>query len=174
MKVKDKLPLSEWLQGSKVIDHLGKYLVLYHGTNKLFEHFDDTQTPMVSGTLRGFYFTSDKSAAQDYGKNLMVVMVNLKNPFVGSPMDHYREVHGIQKPGFGASPEVFARNRAVTPQVVKDWLIEQGHDGVIIPSGSVYFDHDEVIAFNPDQIRIIQTITPEMALKASHAPTPSP
>ena len=157
-----KIPLSDWIRGTKVLDAHGRPLVLYHGTNMLFDLFEEADTPLVPGSLRAFYFTSNKEAAMEYGKNLMVVLVNLKNPFIGLPIDHYRKAHGIERPGFGSSPEVFARNKAVTPKVVKDWLIEQGYDGAIVPSGTSYFDHDEVIAFHPEQIRIVKTLTPQM------------
>ena len=146
-----KVSLQEWIKGTKVLDKDGKPLVLYHGTIQLFDRFVESEKPLVPGSLRGHYFSSDKGAAAEYGKNLIIALVNLKNPFVGLPMDRYREVH------------VFARNKSVTPQAVKEWLIDQGYDGVIIPSGASYFDHDEIIAFHADQIRIIKTMTPEMA-----------
>lgn len=164
-----KISLRDWISGTKVVDKTGKPLILYHGTNQLFDLFDESQDPMISGTIRGFYFTSNKSAAQEYGKNLMVTLVNLKNPFVGVAKDEYREAHGLKRPGFGSSPEVFAQDKAVTPQVIKAWLVEKGHDGIIVPSGSSYFDHDEVIAFYAYQIRVIQTITPGMIMTSTCA-----
>ncbi|MDU8351000.1 hypothetical protein RYA05_03715 [Pseudomonas syringae pv. actinidiae] len=168
MSAPAKISLQEWIKGTKVLDKDGKPLVLYHGTMQLFDRFVESEKPLVPGSLRGHYFSSDKGAAAEYGKNLIIALVNLKNPFVGLPMDRYREVYAIERPGFGSSPEVFARNKRVTPQAVKEWLIDQGYDGVIIPSGASYFDHDEVIAFHADQIRIIKTMTPEMAPSASN------
>lgn len=163
-----KVPLRDWLSGSRVLGADGRPLVLYHGSNNIFNDFELNDSPLVRGSLRGFYFTSDKQAALEYGETLYVVFVNLKNPFIGCPFSGYRDIHGIELPGFGSPPEVFAKHRSVTPSAVKEWLIDQGYDGVIIPAYAKYVDHDEIIAFDNKQVRIMKTMTAQPEISVSH------
>jgi hypothetical protein len=142
---------------SKVRGADGALLVLYHGTTSTFTDFDVVKNPSGYGNLRGFYFTSDRSAAEDYGPVVMAVHLDFKNPFIGNPFAHYAQVHGIEKPGFGSRPEVFAKYKAVTHTVVKDYLIAQGFDAVIIEAQDNYLAHDEYIAFNREQIKVISS-----------------
>ena len=56
---------------------------LYHGTNAVFTQFDpETIGKRDSGWFgKGFYFTQSKGEAATYGKNVMQVYLDMKNPF---------------------------------------------------------------------------------------------
>ena len=61
----------EWFGDSKVVDEKGNPLVVYHGTDKEFNIFDESYTAFNTdnqGFLgRGFYFTTRKEDASQYG-----------------------------------------------------------------------------------------------------------
>lgn len=59
--------------GSQVVDSSGNPLLVYHGTNAVFEDFQ-------IGRSGGIYFTSNIHYASSYGRNIMPAYVNLKNP----------------------------------------------------------------------------------------------
>lgn len=144
-----------WLGSTKAVDAAGAPLVLYHGTHAVFDTFIESVNPSGRGNLKGFYFTTDRSAAEEFGPVVMEVCLNLQQPFVGNPRQYYAEHLGVEVPGFGSPPSAWVQYRAVTPQAVRDHLISEGFDGVIIPSRAVYNDHDEYIVFSPEQIYVI-------------------
>lgn len=55
---------------------------VYHGTNTYFNIFSMNYFGKTDDGYygKGFYFTPDKSEAQDYGKNILNVYLNLHNP----------------------------------------------------------------------------------------------
>ncbi|MDR1542839.1 MAG: hypothetical protein LBS50_00215, partial [Prevotellaceae bacterium] len=61
---------------SKVVDENGEPLVVYHGTNNKFTEFDTHRNNYLTGT----WFTPNKKRAITYGRNLMGVFLNVKNP----------------------------------------------------------------------------------------------
>jgi hypothetical protein len=63
---------------SKVIDNNGEPLVLFHGSDSVFNEF---QIPEIAGVMgRGVYLTTDLSMAKFYGKNVYTLFANIKNP----------------------------------------------------------------------------------------------
>ena len=64
---------------SKVVNEKGEPLLMYHGTSSDFNIFDKK---LIKSTNygKGFYFTSDLSKAQQYGKNIKAVYLDVKNP----------------------------------------------------------------------------------------------
>ncbi|MEG0869663.1 MAG: hypothetical protein RSG77_21860 [Hafnia sp.] len=149
------LEYPEAVANTRVCGAEGKPLLVYHGTRSIFTIFELSDKPLARGNLRGFYFTSNLEAAMEYGPHIMMAYIDLKNPFIGNAFDHFTQVHGITKPGFGSSPEVFEKYKAVTPTAVKAFLIAEGYDGVIVPANTGYMDHDEIVAFESNQIHLI-------------------
>jgi hypothetical protein len=69
---------------SKIVDESGKPLVVYHGTNSSeFEVFDKKYIGnRDSGWFgKGFYFALSKAEAGTYGRNVVPVYLNIRNPF---------------------------------------------------------------------------------------------
>lgn len=66
---------------SKVVDKNGEPLVVYHGTNNIFTIFKRDLNPEDEGVYgKGLYFASWKEYAEEYGKNIMSVFLNIRNP----------------------------------------------------------------------------------------------
>ena len=79
---------------SKIVDENGEPLIVYHRSKKKFNLFDvDKQ---LNGWLgKGFYFSGSKLEFKDYGRTLLSVFLNIKNPFIvkgESPTDFLYEV----------------------------------------------------------------------------------
>jgi len=129
---------------SKVADENGEPLVVYHGSDSEFYEFDINK--QVKGWRgKGFYFTSNKSEALDYGSSIYEVFLNLRNPF---------NVKGdkIKKDGSVEFAKDFilqvtdAYNTYVDTKIVKEILIENKKDG--IEEGNWY------VAYYPNQIKL--------------------
>jgi hypothetical protein len=157
----------EDLLETKVVDEKGEPLTVFHGTNAKFDEFKIGRSPLAPGNIEGAFFTSDIEEAKEFGKNVIPVKLDFKNPFVGKIGDiteFYADKHGIKKPdfgqkGFGMTEADWVEYRKITPDVTKDFLIEQGFDSVIQEhrDGS-----KEYIAFEPEQIkRIVEAPTPQ-------------
>ena len=58
------------VNASKVIDENGEPLVVWHGSDKDYNIFDKDKTYNSRGYLKitGFYFTTNKKEAKEYGK----------------------------------------------------------------------------------------------------------
>ena len=60
---------TRWFGDSKVVDKAGKPLVVYHGTDRVFEHFDTRELGRFTGAKsakKGFFFTSSSQNAGIY------------------------------------------------------------------------------------------------------------
>lgn len=66
----------EKFKGSLAVDCYGRPLVLYHGTNKVFDKFKIPDTGKTAGT--GVFFTDNYEIALTYGKNIHTVYLVLK------------------------------------------------------------------------------------------------
>ncbi len=134
---------------------LGK--TFFHGSNRLFKGFSDPQIPRgAHGNIAAIYLTSDWEAAEDYGQNVYEVKASITNPYIGCPKQLLRAHLSQPAPGFGKPAEAYKKDaELINPASIKQHLMDLGFDGVFIPAGMSYFDHDEVIALSPDQLEII-------------------
>jgi uncharacterized protein YeaO (DUF488 family) len=74
-----------WFGDSKVVDSEGRPLVVYHGTDAEFSEF--SKSKMREGRIgKGFYFTSSKEEALQYGKNVIPVYLKIDKLFNGRTM----------------------------------------------------------------------------------------
>ena len=123
----------------------GSPKVFYHGTNANFDAFDTNK--LANGWLgKSFYFTDTKKKAKGYGKNVMSIYLNIKNPYISKAIDNYGFVREV-KEQFNIKENYGEFDPA---QVLK----EHGYDGV------VYKDWNDDIgyiytAFSPNQIKSI-------------------
>lgn len=142
----------DWFKGSRVVDETGKPLRLYHGTVRQFESFDpDAQkrNKAFSGD-RGFYFTRHPEDASNYAEGIRWLgEVGIQS---GS---NVRPVYvNIQKPIYAKEAPAL-----ITPEQLSQ-LKKDGYDGIIYRNG------DEVVAFEPEQIRPAFGPTPEVLAEA--------
>lgn len=66
---------------SKVVDENGEPMVVYHGTNNTFTTFKRDLNPEDEGVYgKGLYFASWREYSKEYGKRIMPVFLNIRNP----------------------------------------------------------------------------------------------
>jgi len=127
---------------SKVVDENGEPMVVYHGTKDYFEIFDKDKIGSNYYYSNGFFFTNDKSSADNYSfmsndfKNrgyVFEVYLNIKNPLNENAIDYYGAV------------DKYDRNYID----IMDSVSLNSNDGVIITSnnGNLF------VALNPNQIK---------------------
>lgn len=93
----------------------GKLRKLYHGTNSgKFTVFNKSYIASASGDSgffgKGFYFAYSKEEAHYYGRNIMEVFLDIKNPF--NIRDEFYKLNGTESPDYNASRAVFVVNFA--------------------------------------------------------------
>lgn len=90
LKQTETKEFKEWFGNSKVVDEKGEPLVVYHGTNANFSHFEKTSIK-IDNLGKGFYFTNDPEIASSYSENrtkerggaasVLKIYLKLENPF---------------------------------------------------------------------------------------------
>lgn len=115
-----------WFGDSKVVDEQGRPLIVYHGTDSKFDTFDKSKNWHGGLTYgKGFYFTPQKSLAQEYGKNIISAYIKATKP-------------------------VESYDRFLSQSTI-DSFIGYGYDAVF---GLTSNDKiDEIVVFEPNQIK---------------------
>ena len=163
----------KWFGDSKVVDEQGRPLVVYHGTDADINTFEkekiSSKTKNYGYYGYGFYFTPFKNQAEFYGKNIMPVYLNLKNPFI----DSRENIINIAKP-FLEMMDNERLTRRFNDRVENDYdfdsrfitesgdrilatewtayLKSLGYDGVVHKIGT----EEEYAAFEPNQIKSVE------------------
>jgi hypothetical protein len=128
----------------------------YHGTdNKIEGNFDEKfigtgidSSPFVGGIGmlgKGFYFTPSKRKASDYGEYVIEAELAINNPLMIGKGSEFDSIYDATKSIAGR--EVY---RAEFQPILK----KAGYDG-IIKRDYHYSDLDEIVAFDADQITIV-------------------
>lgn len=143
----------DWFGDSKVVDAEGRPLVVYHGTTKDFDAFDNSKTGANDMGLwgRGHYFASAPTSANSYalrqgdGARVIPVYVSIQNPLVlrtGSDLV-------TRLPDGTNTRKLIGQN--LDGSKIKSIALDGGHDGVIQikPDGSI----GDLVAFQPEQIK---------------------
>lgn len=150
-----------WFGDSKVVDEQGRPLVVYHGTNAVFDEFDARFIKSSTGRADlgyGYYFSSEKTGSGDssadwYGNIIMPVYLKSEKPFIVPENDSYgielgKKLLSIDpniktKMGEKISERVEKNKqilmRDISPSDILNLLLENKYDGVI--SGSEYVVH---------------------------------
>lgn len=139
---------------SKVVNpKTGEPLVVYHGTNAEFTSFDKMKAGSGNDKgLRGkgFYLSPNPMTATNYGKNVIDEFVSIRNPF--NPFD-FKTKSDIAS-YLNIDEDIFSFTQDVEFKVYQSYsgtlssaIKDAGHDGVI------YLKRQEVIAFEPNQIK---------------------
>ena len=72
----------QFFSDSKVVDGKGNLQVVYHGTNNEFYTFNKELVGKgIDQFGAGYYFTTDKGGAENYGSRVLDVYLNIKKPF---------------------------------------------------------------------------------------------
>lgn len=142
---------------SKMIGMSGRPKVFYHGTDKDFSVFSKDAIGSNTGELgwygKGFYFASDYLQAGHYGKNILEVYLNIRNPFYidAEHLMRYRDDLGLTEEELrNSDPARFLKNNRLSMKL-SDLLEKDGYDGIVYSEDGVSFS--EVIAFHPNQIK---------------------
>lgn len=134
-----------WFGGSKLVDPEGQPVRVYHGTNASFDVFDRAMSGKGPSKL-GFWFTDSPDFAENFGDVLMPAYLALRNPkrLTQEQWGRLREAHG-------GDAAFFAKMR--------DDLMAQGYDGIIVPGGMTKLGKMEVrdpgvmAVFEPTQVK---------------------
>ena len=153
----------------------GKLLVCYHASASTFDAFDKSKIGSGNGGAnygRGFYFTPRKELANEYGE-AKEYYLNITNPYHYHQNDKNTILSILDKSGYGYKKEYidslddefllwdadliddilyFALIDASPWEALSDMLVKAGYDGIIAD--------DEIIAFEPNQIKRLTTKTP--------------
>lgn len=150
-----------WFGDSKVSDWQGNPIVVYHGTENNFKIFKNLGKSRQIGANIGFFFTDSKDMAKQYAddKRVMPVYLSLQNPLIVEP-DSTIEIFGEELEIKDAFDFLTQLGRIKSEQEIKEELIKQGYDGIILNNTNVdtrsYEDiHNVYIAFNPEQIKSV-------------------
>ena len=146
----------DWFGASKVATPEGMPLQVYHGTNAPgFEVFDPSTAGGKTGNVTtplGHFFTDQPNEASRYatswgaeGGNVRPAYLSLQNPYE-MPKSEFDKLAMSVFRGEKTEPEAMAHSAGLRQQ-----LIDQGHDGIVIP-GSGKGRPTEYVAFHPEQI----------------------
>lgn len=125
-----------FFKNSKVRDEDGNLRVVYHGTSENFTVFDRTKT-RANMDIQGMFFSPYDIDAEGYG-NTKAYYLNIANP-----ADESTAIKALMKFKGQNGAGIKAR----------ELLVSQGYDGV-------YNGYDEYIAFEPNQIKLIDNLNP--------------
>ena len=135
-QVNDTPAFRAWFADSKVVGQDGKPLLVYHGTNKLFNQFDASYS--ATNDFPGFFFTQDARNASMYAsswgtKNAHVIPAYVK---ISNPADETVLRAIAQETGL---------SRKRQPAAFRAELERRGYDGIMTSS--------EVVVFDPTNIK---------------------
>jgi hypothetical protein len=147
----------KWFGNSKVSEN-GTPLICYHGTKDAsINKFDISKagSNTDSGMWgKGFYFTSYKKYADTYNRNkdgggrTFSVFLSIKNPLM---INDKKDIPKINIPN--KTIEDMRNAPFAYSNMFRDWLIENGHDGVI---DSLSPTTKQYVALYPNQIKSIE------------------
>ena len=143
---------ADFFRNSKVRDDKGRLLVCYHGTDKEFSEFDKKR--IKNGTFgNGFYFTTSKQSASQYGKNIKGCYLNAKK-IIDIP-EEFEDITEFVIEEMNMGKFVQLTNKEAT-----DILIHRGYDAITTP---MYYNDDNFeyyVVFEPNQIKSITNKEP--------------
>jgi hypothetical protein len=127
----------KYFANSQVTDENGNLLVVYHGSDSDFTVFDKTKS-RANMDIQGNFFSPWELDAKGYGNNVKAYYLNITNPASSSV-------------GYKALNRFKGQNNAGVK--AREYLISLGYDGV-------NNDNEEYIAFNSEQIKLVDNKTP--------------
>ena len=157
----DSKYFKKWFGDSKVVDKNGKPLVVYHGTENNFKIFKNLGQSRQIGANIGFFFTSDKDMAKEYanGGRVLPTYLSIKNPLIIEPNSIVNIFN--QEIKITDAFDFFTQlDTLKSEQEVKDELLNQGYDGIILNDTNVDTPfiqniHDVYVALDNKQIKSV-------------------
>ena len=157
----DSKYFKKWFGNSKVVDENGEPLVVYHGTENNFKIFKNLGQSRQIGANVGFFFTDSENMAKEYANNKRVIptYLSLQNPLIVEPNSTV-EMFGENIEITDAFDFFTQMDTRVSEQDLKNELIKQGYDGVILRNTNVDTPfmqdiHDVYVAFDNTQIKSV-------------------
>lgn len=157
----DSSYFKKWFGDSKVVDENDEPLVVYHGTENNFKIFKNLGQSRQIGANVGFFFTDSENMAKEYANNkrVMPTYLSLQNPLIVEPNSTV-EMFGENIEITDAFDFFTQMDTRVSEQDLKNELIKQGYDGVILRNTNVDTPfmqdiHDVYVAFDNTQIKSV-------------------
>lgn len=123
------------MPNSKILDEDGNLLLVYHGSDADFNEFDRTKS-RANMDIQGNFFSPYEIESAGYGENVRKFYLNIENP--ASESESYAALNR-----FSGENEAGIKAR--------EYLIEQGYDGVM--------NYDEFITFDSEQSKSADPVT---------------
>lgn len=154
----------EYFKDSKVRDENGNLLVMYHGTEAnvglpddyWFTIFDIDKAGSHGSMLGdGFYFTSDRSHAEQYAHtkgNIYETYLNIKNPLNLNNFSTGDLTYAIRYINPYIEADIYKRDGTIDGYKVRRYLLDNGYDGIHV--GNTY------VAFYSNQIKNVTNTNP--------------
>ena len=173
----------EYFKDSKVVDKNNQLVVCYHGSPNDFNEFkkdligtNNHALPNVGLFGKGFYFSNEQYNASKYG-DTKAYYVNIKNPFMWKDYNTKEKIEQLIKE-FGDNIEYrydyyFDEYRMSYLDTIEkqtkfaEFLKSKGYDGVIYTSLEHFDKEWEVVAFEPNQIKLITNTNPTTSNKTN-------
>lgn len=172
----------KWFGDSKVVDSNGNPLVVYHGTNKKFDSFNNkikrnfTPGELISNDK--FWFTDNIFIATKYangsvtspgsllypGSILLSVYLKISNPMIVdmhneklTPTEKKFLIPAKRNPTDSAHKSDYITEIGIRKESLIKKAIVQGNDGIIFKNGYDYIPYsgDVIAVFSPTQIKSI-------------------
>lgn len=141
----------KWFNGSKLVDNENKPLIVYHGSNFVFDNFDSNKKR--NGWLsKGFYFTENEEEANHYGNIIYPVYLRIINPFIikGDIVNKDGTVEfakSTKEQLFDIYPEL----KYIDFKDVSDFLKSKNYDGIINGNNLItVFDSNQIKSIEND------------------------
>lgn len=123
-------------------------ITAYHATPNFFKNFDSKflgSTTDAGELGRGFYSSTDEAIGRN-AKHLMKIDADVANPVQ------------LSYPSWGADKrkllaEHLKINSDATPEEITNTLKMLGHDGVMLDYSPVGYNHKEIMAIDPKQMK---------------------
>lgn len=134
---------------TKIVDENGYPTVVYHRTPNEFTIFDPKKIgeSTDAGAFGSGFYLSPADFGPLYGKNLMPLFVNLKNPLMLNDANAFE----TKEPFYGED-YLWGKEQA---ENFNAWVKENGYDGVWYENNG----RDEIVAFEPNQIKSADAVT---------------
>ena len=129
----------------RVANRLGYKYKAYHRTENAFTVFDLNKARKTSD-IQGFFFSADKDAEREYGSVRYDTYLKMNNPYI---VDSKEKMNAIP----------LDRSKENAGVIAREWLINNGYDGVIRKAEFYGAEADEYIVFDSTQIKSAEPMT---------------
>lgn len=137
-------------------------MIAYHGTHADFDQFELSQAGRVTdaGALgTGFYFSTDERVI-DTNQRGLKANVSLTNPLTLTLPTFWTDKTQRMAEALDLPRQALSESYATA---LREEALAKGYDGVILDYTPTGYQHQELVAFHPEQIEIIERRVPQRA-----------